>query len=46
MTTPTERTRALLQTGAFLRMIQGDHTWPETTRLEAQTLLRIPRLLG
>lgn len=40
MTTPDERTRNLLQAGAFLKELQEDKTVPEEIRQEAHRLLR------
>jgi hypothetical protein len=40
MTTPAERQRALLQTGAFLKQLAADPRLPEPTRIEARRLLR------
>lgn len=40
MTTPSERTRNLLQCGAFLRELQLDPDQSEEVRREAQRLLR------
>lgn len=40
MTTPDERTRALVQAGAFLKDLRADHTLPESIRIEAHRLLR------
>ena len=40
MTTPDERTRNLLQTGAFLKELREDKTVPEGVRQEAHRLLR------
>ena len=40
MTTPTERTRNLLQTGAFLKEIRADESLPAPLRNEADRLLR------
>jgi hypothetical protein len=40
MTTPDERTRNLLQAGAFLKELQEDKTVPEEVRQEAHRLLR------
>lgn len=40
MTTPEERTRNVLQAGAFLKELQGDKSLPEAIRREAHRLLR------
>lgn len=40
MTMPDERTRALLQAGAFLKELANDQSLPERTRREAARLLR------
>lgn len=40
MTTPDERTRNLLQAGAFLKELREDETVPEEIRREAYRLLR------
>lgn len=40
MTTPDERTRNLLQAGAFLKELREDKTVPEEVRQEAHRLLR------
>lgn len=40
MTTPDERTRALVQSGAFLKDLRADLTLPESIRAEAHRLLR------
>ena len=40
MTTPTERQRALLQAGAFLKQLAADASLPDDVRVEAHRLLR------
>lgn len=40
MTTPTERTRNLVQAGAFLKQIRADGSLPASMRDEAHRLLR------
>lgn len=40
MTTPIERTRNLVQAGAFLKEIRADGSLPEQLRNEADRLLR------
>lgn len=40
MTTANERTRNLLQAGAFLKVLEEDHEVPEWVRQEARRLLR------
>lgn len=40
MTTPSERTRNLLQAGAFLKELRGDASMPKHVRDEASRLLR------
>ena len=40
MTTPTERTRNLIQAGAFLKELRADELLPEHIRIEADRLLR------
>lgn len=40
MTTPDERTRNLLQAGAFLKELREDKAVPEEIRQEAHRLLR------
>jgi len=40
MTTPSERTRNILQAGAFLKELRADLTLPERVREEANRLLR------
>lgn len=40
MTTPTERTRNLIQAGAFLKELRADKSLPEQLRDEADRLLR------
>ena len=40
MTTPTERTRHLVQAGAFLRELRGNRKRPQQVRDEAHRLLR------
>lgn len=40
MTTPDERTRNILQAGAFLKELQADASLPEPVRREATRLLR------
>lgn len=40
MTTASERTRNLLQAGAFLKRLEEDHQVPEWVRQEARRLLR------
>jgi len=40
MTTASERTRNLLQAGAFLKRLEEDHEVPEWVRQEARRLLR------
>lgn len=40
MTTPYERTRTLVQVGAFLKVLQFDATLPESIRRQAHGLLR------
>lgn len=40
MTTPYERQRAILQTGAFLRELANDPGYPDSLRREANRLLR------
>ena len=40
MTTPTERTRHLVQAGAFLRELRGNRKLPQQVRDEAHRLLR------
>jgi len=40
MTTPTERTRNLVQAGAFLKEIRADASLPALLRNEADRLLR------
>lgn len=40
MTMPNERTRSLLQTGAFLKELHADQSLPEHVRNEAHRLLR------
>lgn len=40
MTTPDERTRNVLQAGAFLKELQKDESLPEEIRREANRLLR------
>lgn len=40
MTTSTERTRHLLETGAFLKILESDEGAPEWIRFEARRLLR------
>jgi len=40
MTTPNERTRNLLQAGAFLKELRADQAMPEHVRNEAHRLLR------
>lgn len=40
MTTPSERTRNILQAGAFLKELRADASVPERFRIEANRLLR------
>lgn len=40
MTTPSERTRNLVQTGAFLKELRFDDSLPKSIRVEALRLLR------
>lgn len=40
MTLPDERTRSLVQTGAFLKELRADPTLPEAIRREADRLIR------
>ena len=40
MTTPSERTRNLVQAGALLKEIRADESLPEELRKEANRLLR------
>ncbi len=40
MTTPSERTRAVVETRKFLSMIERDKTLPEALRYRAEGLLR------
>jgi hypothetical protein len=40
MTMPDERTRTILQAGAFLKELQADPSLPERVRREATRLLR------
>ena len=40
MTTPSERTRNILQAGAFLKELRADKSMPERIRNEANRLLR------
>ena len=40
MTTPAERTRALVQAGAFLKSLRADQSLPRPLRAEANRLLR------
>lgn len=40
MTTPYERTRTLVQVGAFLKVLQFDASLPESIRRQAYGLLR------
>lgn len=40
MTTPMERTRTLVQSGAFLLELSRDKSIPEETRVEAHRLIR------
>ena len=40
MTTPDERTRAVVEARRFLREIQRDQSLPELLRYRAETLLR------
>lgn len=40
MTTPGERRRTLVQAGAFLKELRGNHSLPEAVRQEAHRLLR------
>ncbi len=40
MTTTDERTRALVQAGAFLKELRADRALPESIRKEAHRLLR------
>lgn len=40
MTTPDERTRNILQAGAFLKELEADESLPERIRREAMRLLR------
>ena len=40
MTTPDERRRTLVQTGAFLKEMRGNRSLPEEVRQEAHRLLR------
>lgn len=40
MSTPTERQRTLLQTGAFLNQLAADADLPSSVRAEARRLLR------
>lgn len=40
MTTPDERRRTIVQTGAFLKELRGDDALPENVRREAHRLLR------
>ena len=40
MTTPDERRRTLVQTGAFLKELRGNRALPEAVRQEAHRLLR------
>lgn len=40
MSTPTERQRTLLQTGAFLKDLAADAELPSSVRTEARRLLR------
>lgn len=40
MTTPEERTRSILQAGAFLKELHADTTLPDAVRQEAHRLLR------
>jgi hypothetical protein len=40
MTTPTERQRSLIQTGAFLQQLANDRNLPDRVRDEARRLLR------
>ncbi|MDE2257320.1 MAG: hypothetical protein KGK05_06110 [Xanthomonadaceae bacterium] len=40
MTTPSERTRNILQAGAYLKELRADRSLPERVRNEANRLLR------
>ena len=40
MTTPTERSRSVIQAGAFLKELRTDRTLPDAVRNEANRLLR------
>jgi len=40
MTTPSERTRNILQAGAFLKEVRADASLPQRVRNEANRLLR------
>lgn len=43
MPTPNERTRKLIQTGAFLKELRADESLPEAIHNEARRLLRTIR---